>query len=171
MKLNPLQFQAVLDYILADPVLGALDRHVSGNAFDIITPALNAPAAPDFIVWTDCSVQEIIENGFIWTAVDSLSVGKARIWEWMSASGKFIDGRKGNVRQGLKDAFGNGSPMHVQIMSHLKRKASRVEKLFTTGLGSDLNPGTAVVEGPLDTMDYFYGVGDLPGWWIHPEDQ
>lgn len=170
MNLTGEQFTAVINYILADPVLGALDRHNSELAFNTIAPALNTEYSPAFWVWTDCMVQEIIENGFIWTDVDTLTVGKARIWEWMSASNKGIDGRKANVRQGLKDAFGNGSALYNAVISHLKRKVSVAEKIFATGTGTEVNPGKSVVDGPIQANDFLFWHGDIPGWWIRPEE-
>jgi hypothetical protein len=40
--------------------------------------------ASTFIAWrTLVSQDDIMQNGFDWTRVDNLSIGKARIWEWL----------------------------------------------------------------------------------------
>lgn len=102
-----------------------------------------------FIVWrTSVGVDEIMNNGFVWTAVDGLTVGKARIWDWMTRPGS-INPSKANVRQGLADCFGATSAMATAITPHLKRFAMRGEKLFVTGAGTDLAPGQLIYEGPI----------------------
>lgn len=116
------------------------DGHVA------IANAYNKAATPNFTVWkTSVSVDEIMSNGFVWTAVDGLTAGKARIWEWMSKLGS-INPSKPNIRQGLADAFGNNTPMANGILPHLKELATRAERLFATGTGTDNNPGTRPVE-------------------------
>ena len=130
--------------ILANPDLNVFPNSPDG-AFEIAI-LYNQLASPDFIVWrTNVPINEIVNNGFTWTAVDSLTVGKARIWEWMKESG-FINPSKVNVRQGLQDAFGASQP---NITPHLKRLATRAERLFATGTGSDVSPGTMTFEGSL----------------------
>ena len=127
MQLSNAQLLILRDDILADPALAAQPMNSDG-AFAIAS-AYNLLAVPDFVVWrTAVGVDEIVNNGFIWTAVDTLTVGKARIWDWMRESG-VINPSKANVRQGLQDAFGASQP---NILQHLKRSATRVEKLFST---------------------------------------
>ena len=144
MSLTEAQLATLKADILADPVLAAKPMNSDG-AF-AIADAYNALAVPAFVVWrTSVPVEEIVNNGFIWTAVDSLTAGKARIWDWMRESGA-INPSKANVRQGLQDAFGNSQP---NIAQHLKRGATRIERLFATGTGTTAAPGTMVVEGPI----------------------
>ena len=137
--------------ILLDPVLAAKPMNSDG-AFDIAI-AYNQPASPAFIVWrTDVPATEVMSNGFVWTAVDGLTAGKARIWDWMTRYGS-ITPSKANVRQGLADAFGANSAMANGIMPHLKRNATRAEKLFATGTGTDATPATMTYEGSLSYQD------------------
>lgn len=137
--------------ILADPVLSAKPMNSDG-AFDIAI-AYNLAASPAFVVWkSSVEAKEVMQNGFVWTAVDALTVGKARIWDWLTRYGTF-NPSKANVRQGLQDCFGAGSAMVTGITPHLKRNATRAEKLFATGAGTDANPGTLVFEGTLSYQD------------------
>ena len=139
--------------ILADGALAAIPNTLDG-AFDI-AQLYNLSASPAFTVWrTEVSTKQIMENGFIWTAVDSLQIGKARIWDWMSGLGS-INPSKTNVRQGLQDAFGAGSAMQAAILPFLKRLATRAEKLFATGTGSDAQPGTITFEGTLNYQEVY----------------
>ena len=39
--------------------------------------------------------------------------------------------------------------MATAIMPHLKRGATRLEKLYTTGTGTEASPATLDVEGPI----------------------
>lgn len=145
------QFQALKADILADPVLAAKPNNSDG-AFDIAVD-YNLPASPQFVVWrTNVPASEIMSNGFVWTAVDALTVGKARIWDWMTRYGS-INPSKANVRQGLSDCFGAGSAMQTAIAPHLKRDATRAERLFATGTGTTGSPGTLVFEGALSYQD------------------
>jgi hypothetical protein len=149
--LTTAQLTAIKNEIVSDPVLNAYPMNSDGNF--AIAAALNAPAIPDFIVWrTAVTVDEIMNNGFIWTAVDVLTTGKARIWEWMTKLGS-INPSKANVRQGLVDAFGSGSAMASAIVPYLKRLASRVEKLLAVGTGTTASPATMTFEGPLSYQD------------------
>lgn len=144
--LTPAQLTTLKADILADPVLAAYPVNSDG-AFAI---AEAYKAETTFIVWrTSVPVDEIVNNGFIWTAVDTLQAGKARIWDWMRESGQ-INPSKANVRQGLQDAFGATQP---NIAQHLKRAANRGEKLFATGTGTTANPGTMTFEGELSYQD------------------
>lgn len=147
--MTPAQLAALKADILADPVLAAIPAGTDG-AF-AIADAYNLPVA--FIVWKN-SVQasEIMANGFFWTAVDSLTVGKARIWDWMTRYGSF-NPSKANVRQGLADCFGGASQMVTGILPHCKRQASRIEKLLATGAGSDAVPAVMGFEGPVGYQD------------------
>lgn len=151
MALTTAQLAALKADILADPVLSAKPMNSDG-AFDIAS-AYNLDASPAFVVWkSSVSAQEIMSNGFIWTAVDSLTVGKARIWDWMTRYGS-INPSKANVRQGLADCFGGASAMATAIMPHLKRNATRAERLFASGTGSDASPGSMGFEGNLSYQD------------------
>lgn len=149
--MTPQQLATLKADILADPALASQPMNSDG-AFAIAL-AYNLPASPAFVVWrTDVPATEIMANGFVWTAVDSLTVGKARIWDWMTRYGS-INPSKANVRQGLLDCFGAGSAMATAIQPHLKRPATRFERLFATGTGSDAQPGTMVLEGSVSYQD------------------
>jgi len=149
--LTTAQLTTLKSEINADAALSSLPPNSDG-AF-AIAAAFNLDAVPDFIVWrTSVSIDEIMNNGFVWTAVDSMTVGKARIWDWMSRLGS-INPSKTNIRQGLVDAFGAGSAMANGILPHLKRKATRAEKLFASGTGSDAQPATMAFEGAISFQD------------------
>lgn len=151
MPLTSAQLTILKNDILADPALAALPN-TPDDAF-AIAAAYNAAASPAFVVWkSSVSTGDIMANGFTWTEIDALAVGKARIWDWMSRLGA-INPSKANVRQGLRDCFGNTSATYTGMLPHLKRSATRAEKLYATGTGSDATPGTLVFEGNLSYQD------------------
>jgi len=132
--------------------------HSYDGAF-ALADALTVDVSPAFIVWrTSVSAEEIMSNGFVWTAVDALTVGKARIWDWMTRYGT-INPSKVNVRQGMADAFGAASAMATGIMPHLKRNANLLEKLFATGTGTTASPATMVIEGSLSYQEVYEAMG------------
>jgi len=154
MSLTNAQLQTLKTAILADPALAALPM-TSGGA-TVIAEAMNALATPNFIVWkTDVSIDEIMRNGMDWARVDNLSVGKARIWDWLGRLGSF-DASKPNVRAGIDATWvGTSADLAVRasVYTHCKRKATRAEKLFATGVGSDASPAAMGFEGALSADD------------------
>lgn len=149
--MTPEQLADLRAAILADPVLSAFPENSDG-AF-AIADELNKIASPDFIVWrTSVTIRGIMSNGFRWTDVDSLTAQKYRTWEQFVALNE-INPSKANIRQGLRDCWGNGSAQETAIMPHLKRKATRAEKLFASGAGSDASPATMTFEGLLTYQD------------------
>jgi hypothetical protein len=146
--MTPAQLQTLKAYILADPELSAFPANSDGSY--AIAQLLNLPAEPAYIVWkTDVSIDEIMRNGMDWARVDNLSVGKARIWDWLGRLG-VINASKTNVRAGIDAAWvGTAADLAVRaaVYVHCKRSATVLEKLFASGAGSDASPATMVVEG------------------------
>lgn len=147
--MTPAQLQIIKSDILANPDLSAFPPGPDG-AF-AIAAAYNEPTT--FTVWrSNVGAEEVMNNGFVWTAVDSLTAGKARIWEWMTRYGS-INPSKANVRQGIQDCFGAGSAMVTGILPHCKRFATRAEKLLATGVGSNAAPAVMGFEGAVTYQD------------------
>lgn len=148
--------------IIADPAFASVPPNSDG-AFTIAA-AYNQPATPAFLVWrTSVTQDEIMQNGFDWVQVDNLSVGKARIWEWLFANeGRVMNPSKPNVRAGIDECWkGTVAMLAVRaiIYGHCKRNASRAEKLFATGAGSDASPATMAFTGDLSYQDVLTATG------------
>lgn len=150
------QQQTLKTFIANTPALNAYPNTLDG-AWDIAT-LLNLVATPAFIVWkTNVLIDEIMRNGMDWARVDNLSVGKARIWEWMTKLNT-INAAKPNIRAGIDAAWvGTAADLAVRaaIYTHCKRTATVVEKLFATGTGSDASPATMVLEGAISPQDVY----------------
>lgn len=145
MELTTAQLQILKADILADP-------QFAGKFAEDIAHVYNIVVVPDWIVWkTAVIVDEIMRNGMDWARVDNLSVGKARIWDWMGRLGQF-DASKPNIRAGIDAAWvGTTADLAVRAMvyTHCKRAATRAEKLLSTGTGTTASPATMRFEGVL----------------------
>lgn len=136
----------------------ALSQYIIDYRDDLIRDYYNAPAEPTYIVWRTAVTQdEIMLNGFDWARVDNLSIGKARVWEWLfDNQATSINPSKANVRAGIDQTWvGNAADLAVRaaVYTHCKRAANRVERLFATGTGSDAVPGLMAFEGEITTSD------------------
>lgn len=148
------QNAALKTAILAEP---SISQCVINGDDVCVAGWLNAASA--FIVWrTNVSAEEYHNSAIVWTAVDGLTNGKARIWEWMSRYGT-INPSQANVRQGFIDAFGSGSATVTAAVALSKRAASNAEKTLATGTGTTANPGLLTFEGQIGVNDIFAIMG------------
>lgn len=147
-------------FIDGDPTLSGIVNNEDG-AFEIAN-RLNLVASPAYVVWrTDVAVDEVMRNGMDWTRVDNLSVGKARIWDWMTRIGTF-NPSKLNVRAGIDATWvGTASDLAVRdaVYVHCKRSATVLEKIFAVGAGTTLSPSTMAVEGLIGYSEVFAARG------------
>lgn len=109
-----------------------------------------------FIAWrTDTNIDEIMRNGMDWARVDNLSVGKARIWDWMGRLG-MLDCSRSNIRAGIDATWvGNAADLAVRatVYTHCKRIANRAEKILATGTGTDVAPATLTFQGSVSLAE------------------
>jgi hypothetical protein len=154
MALDSSLYGVVKAAIVADQVLNAIPAGSDGGWE--IARQLNLKASPDFIVWrTNVPIDEIMRNGMAWDRVDNLTVGKARIWDWIGRLGTF-DASKPNIRSGIDAAWvGTAADLAVRatVYTHCKRTATVAEKICATGTGTDASPATMQFEGNLTWQD------------------
>jgi hypothetical protein len=155
--MTPAQLAALRAAIAADATLAGLPRNDDTSL--AIADAFNVDASPPYTVWRTSLATADAMASLVWTEVDNLTIGKARIWEWMSRLGT-INPSIGNVRAGLSQCFGAASATAAAVTPLMKRTASRVERLYVIPTpnqagtpGSDASPGTLVFEGPLTPSD------------------
>ena len=152
--MTPEQLAVIKADIAANSDMNTLPANSDGSY--AIAELYNLPASGTWIVWkTDVNTDQIMRNGMDWARVDNLSVGKARIWDWMTKLGSF-DASKTNVRAGIDAAWvGTTADLAVrtQVYTHCKRQATRLEKLLSTGTGSDASPATMGFEGPVSYQE------------------
>lgn len=151
MLLTATQNDLIRAHIDATPALAAHPITPDGSA--AIADALNALSVPAFHVWkTSVSIAEIMAGNFRWADVDALTVGKARIWDWMTRLGE-IKPAIATVRTGIADCWGAGSVNETRILAACRRRASVVERVLATGLGSTSEPATMGSEGPISYQE------------------
>lgn len=154
MALTPEQKVTLKAAIVADPAANAL--YVNGD-LQGLADYYNALFSPAFIVWKSDVTKAFVQSSpaFNWTRVDNLSVGKARIWDQMFYSGS-INPSQPNIRVGI-DATWVGTQADLDVRAAVyvmcKRSATRAEKLFSTGTGTDATPANMTFEGKITTND------------------
>lgn len=110
------------------------------------------------IAWRTLVTQdEIMQNGFDWVQVDNLSVGKARIWEWLfSNEARSMNPAKANVRAGIEECWKGTAAMlavRAAVYVHCRRVATAAEKVFATGTGTEANPALLGWEGSVSPVE------------------
>lgn len=155
MSLTSTQRTTLANFINGDAAINTQPMNTEGAG--VIAAYLNDSSSSTFIVWrTSVPLNEIMGDvGFDWTRVDNLSVGKARVWEWMKMSGA-MNPSQANIRGGV-DAVWVGTQADLNVRTavyvHFKRVATRFEKLFAVGTGSSASPATLVIEGAVSSDD------------------
>lgn len=152
--MTPEQLSTLRTAVLTDPTAAAFFQ-APGNAAGL-QAHLNSKST--FVAWrTSVSQDEIMQNGFDWTRVDNLSVGPARVWEWMFANeSKSINPSKANVRAGIEAVWkGTAADLAVRaaVYAHCKVLATVAEKMLASGVGSDANPGMRTFEGEVSPVE------------------
>lgn len=155
MALTPAQLATLKADILASPDLSSFPSTTDG-AFAIAL-AYNQPAAPDWWVWKSSVSEAAIfaDASFDWTRVDNLSVGKARIWEWMFRN-NVVNPSMANIQAGIAAVWvGTSADLAVRaaVLGQCRRLATRGEKLFSTGTGTTASPATTSLAGPITGQD------------------
>jgi hypothetical protein len=163
LQLTTEQQTLLRNYVLADPVFSVLPANNS-SALQI-AEALNLPTNPAFIVWkTNVTKAEITKDpGFTWTLVDNLTVGKARIWDWLfDNASSSIDPSSSHIRAGIDECWkGTAQMVAVRdaILALCKRTANGIEKILSTGTGSTVDPAVLSAQGTLVYLDVVKAMG------------
>lgn len=153
--LSPAQLATLKTNVQANSDTNTL--YVDGN-LQGLADLYNAPAAPEFIVWKSALSRHDILTAtgptgttFAWAAGAYItrSQGERDAFREMFNSTGNVNPALPTMQAAFADIFsgagGAGNRAHILAMS--KRIATRLEKLFATGTGSDANPATMAVEG------------------------
>lgn len=154
MSLSTAQYQTLKTAIAADPQLAAQPMTSAGA--QNIADALNAIASPAWVVWkTNVTVTQIGDklNGTELAGLSSLNHTRLQTVIIMSSAG--VNPSLADRRQFFDDIFSGagGTNTRAALLALWKRNATRFEKLYTTGTGSDASPATLVVEGTVSSAD------------------
>jgi hypothetical protein len=116
-----------------------------------------------FYVWKTSVEPDDYRSAIVWTEVDTMNAGDARIWEWLTSNMTLaIDASDTNVRQGIADAFGAGTTTRDNLLAAGKRVATIAEEVFATGTGTEATPGDLVYKGSISTNDVGRALNDNP---------
>jgi hypothetical protein len=140
--------------IKADPVLNAFPNDQDGN--EKIVKAYEQLAAPSFTVWK--SNVEIVKIGdnIVATELAGLSTLNAtRLQTVVMLSAGGINPSLPDRRAFFDDIFSGvgGAATRAKLLILWKRLATRLEKLYATGTGSDPTPAILVVEGTISHQE------------------
>jgi hypothetical protein len=152
MALTTAQLTTLKTDILNDPVLNAFPNNSDG-AFEI-AKAYNVQASPSFYVWRTNVPTKDCKTATVWTEYIGRSQGERDAWQFMLSNG-ILNAADTNVRQGIQDIFSgpSGANTRAALTAIGKRLATRAEKLFSTGTGSEASPATMGFEGSLSYQD------------------
>jgi len=124
------------------------------NANFEIAAAYNLTASPDFIVWKTAIPTSAVKQAVVWTEYIARSQGERDAFVLMTADGS-VNASDANIRQGFLDIFSGpgGATTRTNLTAISKRKATRAEKVFASGTGSDPAPASLTFEGSLSFQD------------------
>ena len=116
-----------------------------------------------FIIWREALPVDEYREAMVWTEVDGLQVGKARIWEWITQNMTLpIDATKANVRAGLGEVFPANQVTRGQLLTIAKEFCSIAEEIYVTGTGTVADPGVRVFVGLITTTDIGRALNENP---------
>lgn len=165
------QYLTLKNYIKTRPDLVAM---TVSNDWVALAAALNAQVVPDFWLWrTNCPVEDIFDAiswanltpvdapdlTAAWTNRSLACQGKQFNIQTMLSGRQTINATKASLRTGLQDALTNvpagagGASVSggwANVRSVLKRTASLIESVYSTGAGTSANPAIPLAEGVID---------------------
>jgi hypothetical protein len=139
--------------IQADPTANTF--YVNGDLTGL-AGYLNALASPVFRVWKSIvSVTEVGDNIVATELAGLTTLNATRLQTIAMYSGGGINPALADRRAFFDDVFSGagGTLTRPKLLALWKRDATRFEKVFAVGTGSDAVPATLVLESPVSTQD------------------
>lgn len=148
MALTPEQKVTLKADILANP--DALALYTDGNLTGL-ADLYNAPASPAFTVWKSAVSKNDVGKVFQASALAAITAGNNDKLANFAAWNETVYPSRADQRAFFDDVFSvaAGATTRAALLAFWKRPATRLEKLFATGTGSDAAPATMTVEGTL----------------------
>ena len=136
--------------IQADPTGNQL--LVDGN-LDGLAAHLNGTASPAFTVWKTSVAKEVVGRAFNTTELAGLTSLNTQRLQNLAAWFSTFNPSLASDRAFFDDVFSGagGANTRAALLVLWKRLATRAERVFATGTGSDAVPGLIVSEGPIST--------------------
>lgn len=161
------QLSTLKSAILADPTLAPLTSG-TGTDYGAIASAMSSLAAPDFWVYKSVMSRHELLTGtgpdgttFTWGGSTggyiNRSQGERDAFREMFNSTGSVNPALVNIQTAFADIFSGAGAGAVANRAHVagmsRRKATRVEKLFSSGTGSTASPATLRYEGGVTISD------------------
>lgn len=152
--LNTTQLTVLRDAIAADSTLTAFPNNDDGN-FEV-AKLLNLEASPAFTVWkTSVTINQVGDNivGTDLAGLSSLNSTRLQTIVQLSTSG--VNPSVPDRRAFFDDVFSGagGAATRAKLLILWKRLATRFEKLYAVGTGSDAVPANLVIEGSVSAQE------------------
>lgn len=161
MPLTPAQQITLKAAVIADVQLNAFPRTQDGAY--AIASLLNQAASPSFTAWkTNVAINDV-GKAFNGTELAGLTTGnQSRLQTIALYLAGGVNPSLADNRAFFDDVFSGagGTATRAKLLILWKRLATRVEKIFATGTGTDIAPATLVFEGTVSGTD----VNDAMGW-------
>lgn len=154
MTLTPAQLQTLKTDITNDATLNAYP--VNSDWAAVIADAYNLAATPAFTVWKRNVPLSDVANNLVGTDLSGLStLNHTRLQTVVLLSQDGVNASLSDRRAFFDDIFSGagGAATRAKLLILWKRLATRGEKLFATGTGSDASPATMAVEGPMSYQE------------------
>jgi len=160
--MTPAQLVILKSDILADPTLNAFPNGTTGN-FEV-AKAYNELASPAFTVWkVNVSITQIGDN-LVATELAGLStLNSTRLQTIAVFSSDGVNPSLSDRRAFFDDVFsGSGGALtRAKLLTLWKRLATRAEKLFSIGTGTDSSPASTTFMGAV-SLSEVQAARDLP---------
>lgn len=160
MELTSAQLSTLKAAILADPTMSAFPNDPNGNV--ALAAYLNELASPAFIVWKNEVPKNEVGKAFVASALAAITAGNNDKLANFAAWNDTVNPSRADQRQFFDDVFSvaAGAGTRAALQALWRRSATRFEKIFATGTGSDASPATLesidlagrIIEGPVSNV-------------------
>lgn len=153
MHMTPAQLTALRAHIDASPDLNTFPNNADGNY--AIAALLNMPASPAFTVWKTDVPRNEVGKTFIASALAAITAGNNDKLANFAVWNESVNPSRADQRQFFDDVFSvaAGASTRAALLLLWKRLATRVEKLYASGTGSDAAPASLTFEGSVSHQD------------------
>jgi hypothetical protein len=153
-RLTAPQLVTLRAHIDGDPALASQPNNSDGNAE--IAKAMNLAASPAFTVWkTNVPIVKVGEAFSASELAGLTSLNHTRLQTLAIYLTAGVNPSLPSIRSFFDDIFSGAGGVNTRaaLLALWKRLATRAEKLFASGTGSDAVPATMAVEGALTFRD------------------
>jgi hypothetical protein len=152
MALTPAQSLTLKTDINTNPTLSGIPNTSDGNF--TIAAHYNTEVSPEFYIWKNFVGTMELKKGVIWTEYIGRSAGERDAFRFMTDTGG-INPSDANIRTGIQEIFNGpqGSGTRAGLTAVCSKKSNNVEKLFSTGTGTQNSPAITTFFGTVTSSD------------------